>query len=143
MAHFAIINNEGRVDQVVKVNNEVLLDENGEEQESLGVAFLTSMYGEGNYKQTSINTWMGVHKLGGTPFRKNYAGYYFTYNEEIDGFIPPKLYESWILDTNKGIWIAPIEHPENKVCEWDEENQQWINCVDPIVPPNTPNEFLS
>ena len=54
-------------------------------------------------KRTSYNTLSGKHLKGKTPFRKNYAGYYFTYNEEIDGFIPPKLYDSWILDTNKGI----------------------------------------
>ena len=130
MAHFAELNENNKVINVIKVHNNVLLNANGIEEESKGIEFLNSVYGHNNWKQTSINTWMGEHKLGGTPFRKNYAGYYFTYNEEIDGFIPPKLYDSWILDTNRGIWVAPIEHPENKVCEWDEDNQAWINCED-------------
>jgi hypothetical protein len=82
-----------------------------------------------NWIQTSYNTYGGVHKLGGTPFRKNFAGVGFTYNIEKDAFIPPKPleYESWILNEEKCIWEPPIKMPsDGKSYYWDEELLEWV-----------------
>jgi hypothetical protein len=80
------------------------------------------------YKQTSYNTFAGVHKLGGTPLRKNYAGIGYTYNEARDAFIPPKLYASWLLNETTCQWDAPIDYPtDGKVYFWDEEAHQADN----------------
>ena len=122
MAHFAKINESNEVTEVVVVNNDVITDENGEEQESLGVQFLRNLYNEpsANWKQTSYNTIANTHATGGTPFRKNYA------------FIGPKIFSSWTLDEETCAWVAPVAKPafdENNPCffTWDEENQQWIS----------------
>lgn len=89
-----------------------------------------------NWIQTSYNTYGGVHKLGGTPFRKNFAGVGFTYNTEKDAFIPPKplQYESWILNEEKCIWEAPIEMPsDGKPYYWDEELLEWILLDETLI----------
>lgn len=78
----------------------------------------------GDWIQTSYNTLGGVHKTGGTPLRKNYAGIGYTYNKELDAFIPPKPYASWLLDTDTGLWNAPIARPEGNY-SWNEDNQSW------------------
>lgn len=76
--------------------------------------------------QTSYNTFGGQHRLGGTPLRKNYAGLGFSYNAEIDAFIPPKYFDSWILDESSGTWKAPIERPtDGKNYIWDESIKNW------------------
>lgn len=80
-------------------------------------------------KQTSYNTHEGVHTLGGTPFRKNYAAVGYTYDEDRDAFIPPKPegLDSWILNENSCVWEAPIPYPDDgKDYLWDEAQQQWI-----------------
>ena len=87
MAHFAKINSNGIVEEVTTVANEVLHDSNGIEQEVNGVNFLTELTGHALWKQTSYNTYGGVHKLGGTPLRKNYASIGWTYDENKDAFI--------------------------------------------------------
>ena len=74
MASFAKIGLNNKVIEVVSLHNNVLKDANGIEQENLGVSFLTTLTGWAVWKQTSYNTHLGVHRLGGTPFRKNYAG---------------------------------------------------------------------
>jgi len=111
----------------VSVVNEVLKDSNGVEQESIGIEFLKSLYGQNtNWKQTSYNTHGGVHSNGGTPFRKNHAGIGFTYDETRDAFIPPKLYNSWILNEFTCLWEAPISKPDNQnPYIWNEETQSW------------------
>jgi hypothetical protein len=78
-------------------------------------------------KRTSYNTKGGVHILGGTPFRYNYAGVGYSYDQENDAFIPPKPegLNSWILDTEKFIWKAPVEKPEGRY-KWDESSVSWI-----------------
>ena len=78
----------------------------------------------GDWIQTSYNTLGGVHKTGGTPLRKNYAAIGYTYNKELDAFIPPKPYASWLLDTDTGLWNAPIAKPEGNY-SWNEDNQSW------------------
>lgn len=78
-------------------------------------------------KRTSYNTKGGVHILGGIPFRYNYAGVGYSYDQENDAFIPPKPegLNSWILDTEKFIWKAPVEKPEGRY-KWDESSVSWI-----------------
>ena len=100
MASFAKLDNNNIVTIVVSVVNDVLKDSNGIEQESIGIEFLKTLYNEPNaiWKQTSYNTSGGVHKLGGTPFRKNHAGIGMIYDETRDAFIALKPYNSWILN---------------------------------------------
>jgi len=78
-------------------------------------------------KRTSYNTAFGVHLHGGVPFRKNYAGIGYVYHEDIDAFVPPKPpYNSWTLNSEKGIWEAPTPRPtDGKAYDWDEETTSW------------------
>ena len=77
-------------------------------------------------KRTSYNTIGGVHKNGGTPFRKNYASIGYTYDETRDAFIPPKPYDSWILNEDSCLWEAPVEYPnDGNEYTWNEETQTW------------------
>ena len=80
----------------------------------------------------SGNRQIKTHLDGGTPFRKNYAGIDFTYNADIDGFVPPRRYASWQLNTTTGNWEAPVELPDTNVSKggtvshlWDETNRRW------------------
>ena len=84
------------------------------------------------YKQTSYNTHGGVHSLGGTPFRKNYAGLGYTYDANRDAFIPPKPYASWVLDESTCLWNAPMPYPTDlgtpdapKRYTWNEQTRTW------------------
>lgn len=121
MAHFAKIDSNGIVVDVIVVNNDVLL-ENGIENEQKGKDFIQGLFGSGTWIQTSYNG----------SIRKNYAGIGYTYNSDKDAFIPPKPYSSWTLNETTCLWEAPVDHPtDGSVCEWDEENQQWINCTTP------------
>ena len=80
--------------------------------------------------QTSYNTHGGVHTLGGTPLRKNYAGIGMTYDPSRDAFISPKPFNSWILDENRCVWEPPIPTPDNeKIYIWDEETVSWVEVV--------------
>jgi len=77
-------------------------------------------------KRTSYNTHGGVHSNGGTPYRKNYAGIGYTYDYVRDAFIPPKPYESWILNEDSCLWEAPVEYPnDDNQYNWNEETQTW------------------
>ena len=133
MASFAKIGLNNKVIEVLSVNNEVLKDSNGIEQETIGVDFLTKLTGWAIWKQTSYNTIGGIHKLGGTPLRKNHAGIGYTYDEDRDAFIPKKPYQSWILNEDTCQWEAPVVKPEltqeqidnNNYYVWNETNQTW------------------
>jgi len=128
MASFAKLNSNNIVERVESVVNEVIKDSNGVEQESIGINFLKTLYNEpnANWKQTSYNTRGGIHVLGGIPFRKNFAGKGYVYNENKDAFIPQKPYESWILNENTCLWEAPIPYPnDGKIYFWNEETQNW------------------
>ena len=117
MAHFAILNESNIVTRVEVINNDVLLDGDGVEQEQLGIDFLTSLYGAGNYKQTSYNR----------NIRKNYAGVGYTYDAVKDKFIKSKPFASWSLDENDD-WKAPITYPDDdKDYYWNEDNYQADN----------------
>lgn len=77
-------------------------------------------------KRTSYNTHGGVHNLGRTPFRKNYAGIGYTYDENRDAFIPPKPFDSWILNEDSCLWEAPIVYPtDGNHYVWNEQNETW------------------
>jgi len=77
-------------------------------------------------KRTSYNTRGGVHLNNGTPFRKNYAGIGYTYDESRDAFIPPKPFDSWTLNESTCLWEAPVSHPtDGNLYEWNEDDQQW------------------
>jgi hypothetical protein len=79
------------------------------------------------YKQTSYNTHGGVHALGGTPLRKNYAGIGYTYDAGRDAFIAPKPYASWLLNETTCLWDAPVAYPDDgKRYSWDEATTSWV-----------------
>ena len=128
MAHFAKLGKGNKVLRVEVISNEVATTEQA------GVDFLNNLYGTNDvWKQTSYNTIAGVHKLGGTPFRKNYAGVGFRYDQVLDAFIPVKPFNSWVLNETTCQWEAPIERPtltEEQIdngneYRWNEDNQTW------------------
>ena len=126
MASFAKIGLNSKVIEVLSVHNDVLKDADGVEQEVLGVDFLTKLLGWSIWKQTSYNTGGGVHKLGGTPFRKNHAGIGYNYDASKDAFIPPQPFDSWTLNEDTCIWDPPVAYPDDgKRYEWNEDTQAW------------------
>ena len=125
MAHFAEVGSDNIVTRVLVV---------GDDQEDRGQEFLATDLGlGGNWKKTSYNTSGGVHATGGTPFRKNYAGVGFTYDEARDAFYSPKPYTSWTLDEETCVWNAPTPMPvvEGKMFEWVEADLNWQEVVAP------------
>lgn len=84
-----------------------------------------SDFAEKPCKRYSINTLCGVHLQGKTPFRKNPGGIGYMYDEQRDAFIPPKYYESWVLNEETCQWDPPIPKPEGR-WKWDEESISWI-----------------
>jgi hypothetical protein len=125
MANFAKIGLNNKVIEVHTIhNNELLID--GVENEQKGIDFLNNLYKINDvWKQTSFNTYGGVHKLGGTPLRKNFAAKGYTYDEAKDAFIAPKPYPSFILNEDTCQWEAPVAYPDNKIYEWNEETASW------------------
>jgi len=83
----------------------------------------------GEWIQTSYNTYGGQHP-DGRPLRKNFAGVGFTYDRELDAFIPPKQYESWVLNEETCLWQSPIPMPiDGKQYGWDESQQTWVEVI--------------
>jgi hypothetical protein len=120
MAHYAVLNKDNMVTQIFVGRDEDDLAE--------GVTDWEIYYApEGcTVKRTSYNTHAGVHKLGGTPFRKNYACIGYTYDQTLDAFIPPKPYDSWIINKTTGLWNSPVPQPQDEnVYTWNESNQSW------------------
>jgi hypothetical protein len=122
MAHYAQLDENNVVTQVIVVDNKDCSDANGVEKEYIGAAFCEKLFG-GNWKQTSYNG----------NIRKNYAGIGFTYNANIDAFVPPKPYASWVLDNETAQWNAPVAMPEDagtgeppKRYSWDEATTSWV-----------------
>ena len=117
MAHFAKINSDNIVYEVIVVhNNELLVD--GNESEAQGINFLNATYkvDNVNWKQTSYNG----------NIRKNYAGIGFTYDADKDAFIGPKPYASWTLDNDTCIWEAPVTRPDDgEEYSWNEDTTSW------------------
>ena len=126
MAHFAKLDQNNIVVTVNVVhNNELLID--GVENEQKGINFLNTLFNTSdNWKQTSYNTFGGVHKLGGTPFRKNHAAIGYTYDEDRDAFIPKKPFSSWVLNESTCLWEAPVAKPDDgQRYFWNEETTSW------------------
>ena len=122
-----LLNN--KVLSVQVVANTDTQNADGIEDESVVQNFLQHIHGwDGSlWKRTSYNMHKGVHLLGGTPFRKNYAGVGYTYDEDRDAFIPPKPFPSWSLNENTCTWQSPITEPTTDEGEhrWDEDNNRW------------------
>tara|TARA_R110000737_G_scaffold134607_1_gene165956 strand:- start:325 stop:717 length:393 start_codon:yes stop_codon:yes gene_type:complete len=126
MAHFAKIGLNNKVINVVAVDNRNLEDSNGIEQEQNGINFLESITGWSLWVQTSYNTIKGIHKLNGTPLRKNYAGIGYTYDEDRNAFIPKKPFNSWLLNETTCQWEAPVAKPNNNnLYTWNETTTNW------------------
>jgi hypothetical protein len=122
MAHFAEIDESNTVVRVLVVPDA---------QEGRGQEYLADDLGlGGTWKKTSYNTQGGVHALGGTPYRKNYAGIGYTFDAAKDAFIAPKPYASWVLDEATCNWEAPVAMPtDDKMYRWDEETTNWIEVA--------------
>jgi hypothetical protein len=122
MAHFAQIDENNVVTQVIVVANSDTADASSVEKEHIGAAFCEKLLG-GTWKQTSYNG----------SIRKNYAGLGYTYDSERDAFIPPKPFASWILNEESCLWDAPVAMPEDagtgeppKRYSWDEATTSWV-----------------
>ena len=122
MAHFAKINESNIVTQVVVVN-----DSDGN-NDTDGQNFLNNLFKTTHtWKKTSYNTYGNTHRLGGTPYRKNFASVGFTYDSSRDAFIEPKPYNSWTLNETTCLWESPVAYPsDGKSYDWDEDNRQWV-----------------
>ena len=150
MASFAKIDFDGTVLEVVKVNDDVIIDESGNEREDLGQKFLSQLTGYSLWKKTSYNTRGCIHydPHTGNPssdqtksFRKNFAGIGCKYDSTLDAFIPPKIFNSWIFNKDTCLYDPPISRPDG-VYFWDEANTKWVgittsNFVDANVNPPT------
>tara|TARA_R100001086_G_scaffold193466_1_gene110527 strand:- start:47 stop:433 length:387 start_codon:yes stop_codon:yes gene_type:complete len=125
MAHFAKLDESNIVTTVNVVHNSELLVD-GTENEQKGINFLKKLYNWDYWKQTSYNTTGGVHKLGGTSFRKNYAGIGYTYDADRDAFIAPQPYPSWTLNDDTCLWDPPVAYPDDgQIYEWNESTTSW------------------
>ncbi len=116
MAHFA------QIDENNIVTNVIVAEQDFIDSGAVG--------DPSNWIQTSYNTQGGIHKLGGTPLRKNYAGIGYTYDSQRDAFIPPKPFDSWLLDEDSCNWEPPVSMPsDGKLYSWDEDTTSWIEIV--------------
>lgn len=119
MAHFAQLDANSVVLNVIVVDNNDCKDENGNESEQAGIDFLKRLVPDPSFTwvQTSYNR----------NFRKNYAGIGFTYDSARDAFIPPKPFDSWSLNEETCLWDAPVPVPGfDKLYDWDEMTQTWV-----------------
>ena len=126
MAHFTQLDANNVVTQVIVVANSDTADANGVEKEYIGAAFCEKLFG-GTWKQTSYNG----------SIRKNYAGVGYAFDAERDAFIPPKPYNSWLLNEDTCLWEAPVAMPADagtgeppKRYTWDEDSVNWIEVQD-------------
>ena len=130
MAHFVKIDASNIVISGVVLDDKDTQDESGDEVESVGATYLNEGFG-GTWKRTSYNTNGGVHKLGGTLFRKNYAGIGHTYDASKDAFYAPQPYDSWTLNEDTCQWDAPTAYPDDgKIYTWNEDTQAWDKLPD-------------
>ena len=118
MSHYAKLDKDNIVVSVLVIEQDVID---------------TGMFGNpASFVQTSYNTYGGVHRLGGTPLRKNYAGIGYTYDSDRDAFIAPKPFNSWILNEDTCLWEAPVAMPtDDKFYTWDEETLSWVENTVP------------
>ena len=119
MAHFAQLENNV-VTQVIVVSNKDTSNEQGVEDENIGIAFCSNLLG-GTWKQTSYNG----------NIRKNYAGVGYSYDEGRNAFIAPKPYNSWLLDETTCQWKAPVNYPtDDKRYTWNEATTSWVEVAE-------------
>lgn len=119
MAHYAFLDGNNTVTEVIVGKDEG--------QDGINWEQWYSEFRGQVCKRTSYNTSGGVHSSGGTPFRKNYAGIGYTYDEARDAFIPPKPFASWLLNEESCLWEAPAQHPaDGGMYTWDEDAQNWV-----------------
>ena len=125
MASFAKLGVGNIVEQIIVVSNDIATTEQS------GVDFINNLYNTRDvWKQTSYNTRGGVHILDGVSFRKNFAGIGYQYDQQRDAFIPPKPFNSWILNETTCLWEAPVVKPttvleENQYYIWNESIINW------------------
>jgi len=120
MAHFAQINSDNVVTQVIVVSNDDCGGGTYPASDAVGAAFCNNLLG-GTWKQTSYNN----------NFRKRYAGIGYTFNGALDAFIAPKPYPSWTLNEDTADWEAPVERPEEGMWTWNEATQEWDEVATP------------
>ena len=133
MAHFAKLDENNVVTQVIVIGNKDTADANGVEKEYIGAAFCERLFG-GTWKQTSYNG----------NIRKNYAVIGYTYIADIDAFVPPKPFASWVLNNDTAQWEAPVPMPDDagtgeppKMYNWDEATTSWVEIERPPLDPVT------
>lgn len=116
MSHFAQVDENDFVIQVNSIEQDVIN---------------TGLFGDpASFVQTSYNTRGGVHSLGGTPLRKNFAGIGYKFDRIRDAFIPPQDYPSWILNEFSCLWEAPTPMPaDGKPYRWDEATLSWVEIT--------------
>jgi len=129
MAHFAELDENNIVTQVIVVGNDDIKDVNGNEVEEIGVAFCKKLLGaDTRWKQTSYNN----------NFRVRYAGIGYSFSEELNAFIPPQPYASWTLDSDTADWVSPLgaapaltdaEVEARSYYRWDEDAYQADNTT--------------
>ena len=117
MAYFAKLGTGNIVETVISINNDVIKDINGVEQEQLGVDFINQLYNTRDvWKQTSYNG----------NFRKNYAGIGYQYDQTRNAFIAPKPFNSWLLNETTCRWEAPVSYPQDgNIYKWNETTLSW------------------
>ena len=142
MAHFAKIGMNGKVIAVLTCSNGDMLNADGVEDESVGQQYLEqhNNWPAEKWIQTSYNTYKNQHNLGGTPFRGNYAGIGYEWDNDNQIFLPPKPYPSWVKHIATASWKSPIgdapdltdeQTLQNEagthrwVYDWNEDGQSW------------------
>ena len=142
MAHFAKLGANGKVIQVLTMDNDKMLNANGVEDESVGQQWLETHnnWPAQMWIQTSYNTYGNQHNNGGTPFRGNYAGIGYEWDEDNEIFWPKKPYASWVKHIESASWKSPIGDAPALTAEqtsqneagahswgysWNEDNQSW------------------
>lgn len=121
MAHFAKIGIDNTVLEILVVNDNNCMSPQGLVQEEIGVEFLRNLTGHQAWKQTYFDN----------SFRKRFAAVGYTYNSDLDAFIPPKPYPSWTLDTENATWISPTPMPTgvDRTYSWNEQILSWQEFV--------------
>ena len=124
MAHFAELDDNNVVLQVVVVSNQYIMGMDGNDDEAQGVAFCQTNISPNRWKQTSYNG----------NFRGRFAGIGFTYNEENDQFVPPSPYPSWSYNYTDCRWEPPVNYPEDgQNYDWDEDTNTWVLASYPTI----------
>lgn len=130
MAHYAFIDNDNIVVEVIPGRDEWEIIDGITDWE----AYYTTRREGLRALRTSYNTVGNSHVTGGVPYRGNYAGLGFTYDEDLDAFIPPKPYDSWSLNEDTFLWKAPVDYPEDGgEYEWDEETVSWTEITNETI----------